>query len=155
MKIYTRTGDDGEADLIGERTKKTDDRIITIGSIDETMAAISTARMTIEDPAITEILLKIEKTMTKIMAIIAGSDKQVKEEEIKKIEDHIDTYPIKIQEFTRPKTEQSAFLDMARTTCRRAEINTHQINCEAKIRSYMNRASDLLHSLSIHLDNEE
>ncbi len=45
-KIYTRTGDEGETSLLGgERLRKDDLRIETIGCIDETNAAIGLVRV--------------------------------------------------------------------------------------------------------------
>lgn len=155
MKTYTRTGDKGETNLIGCRVPKTDMRIECIGAIDETMSAISIARMSIEDPAITQMLLKIERKLAKITAIISGDNKKIEIEEIKKLEDQIDQFPVRLQEFTRPKTEQSAFLDLARTICRRAERTVHKMELEENIRSYMNRTSDFLYSLSFYFDNLE
>ena len=46
VKIYTRTGDDGETSLLGgERVRKNELRIATIGDVDETNAAIGVVRV--------------------------------------------------------------------------------------------------------------
>ena len=46
MKIYTRTGDAGETSLLGgERVRKNELRIETIGSIDETNAVLGVVRV--------------------------------------------------------------------------------------------------------------
>ena len=45
MKIYTKTGDDGETGLFGgERVKKNDARVEAYGSVDETNALLGVAR---------------------------------------------------------------------------------------------------------------
>src|SRR5687767_9091063 len=45
MKIYTKTGDDGQTGLFGgERTLKNDARVEAYGSVDETNACLGVAR---------------------------------------------------------------------------------------------------------------
>ena len=154
MKPYTRTGDAGETNLISGRVSKTDERVICIGSIDETAAAISVARTELEDMEMTEILLKIERRLSKITGIIAGSTEKVNEEEIKKIEDWIDKYYIEKENFLRPKTEEGALLDFARAVCRRAEINAVKLRAPENVLKYMNRLSDLLFAMRIHCDEK-
>ena len=47
MKIYTKTGDDGETGLFGgERVKKNDARVDAYGSVDETNALLGVVRAT-------------------------------------------------------------------------------------------------------------
>ena len=154
MKPYTKTGDTGETNLISGRVSKTDEKIVCIGSIDETAAAISVARTELDDMEMTEILLKIEKRLSKITGMIAGSSDRVQEEEIKKIEEWIDKYYIEKEGFIRPKTEEGALLEFARTVCRRAEINVVRLGAQENILKYMNRLSDLLFAMSIHCDEK-
>jgi len=154
MKPYTRTGDAGETNLIGQRTKKTDEKIICIGSIDETAAAISMARTELEDMEMTELLVRIERKLSKIAGMIAGSSDTIQEEEIKKIEEAIDKYYIEKDKFMRPQTEEGALLSFARAVCRRAEINTIKIGAQENILKYMNRLSDLLFAMSVYYDEK-
>ncbi|HDD70544.1 MAG TPA: cob(I)yrinic acid a,c-diamide adenosyltransferase [Candidatus Woesearchaeota archaeon] len=154
MKPYTRTGDKGETSLFAQRVKKTDNRIACIGSIDETAAAISVARTELEDIEMTEILLKIERTLSKIAGIIAGSTDTLQEDDVKRIEEWTDKYYIEKQGFERPKTEAGALLDLARTICRRAEISTIKTEAQETILKYMNRLSDLLFAMRTFCDEK-
>jgi cob(I)alamin adenosyltransferase len=155
MKPYTKTGDNGETSLLNQRIKKTDNKIICIGSLDEAAAAISKARTELEHMEMTEILLKTEKKLNKIAGIIALSNEKIHEEEIKKIEENIDKYHIQKENFTRPKTEAGALLDFARTICRRAEINYLQTGTDENIMKYLNRLSDLLFVMRTYYEEKE
>ncbi len=155
MKLYTEKGDFGETCFISEKVKKSDERILCLGAIDETSAAISVARTELEDIEMTQYLLKIEKKLSKIAGIIAGKPYQVPEEEIKKIQELIDKYYTKQEGFLRPKTEEGALLNYARTVCRRAEFYVNKLEeVPEGVLKYMNRLSDLLFAMAVYSDEK-
>ncbi len=72
-KFYTQTGDDGYTGLLGEgRTLKFDQRIETIGAIDEANAAIGFARSISLAPETISTLKTAQKDLYHIMAEIAA-----------------------------------------------------------------------------------
>ncbi len=156
MKIYTGNGDFGETCLRGEKVKKSDERILCLGTIDELAAAIAVARTELEHIEMTEILLRIEKKLSKIAGIIAGRSDKIQEEEIKKIEELIDKYYIKQEGFIRPKTEEGALLNYARTVCRRTEFCINKLEeVPENILKYINRLSDLLFAMAVYCDEKQ
>src|SRR4030042_69615 len=72
-KFYTQTGDDGYTGLLGEgRAPKYNQRIETIGAIDEANAAIGLARSISLVPQTSSVLLAAQKDLYNIMAEIAA-----------------------------------------------------------------------------------
>ena len=155
MKPYTKTGDKGETNIISGRVKKTDEIIRCLGSIDELTATIGLARLNITDDEVRKILEKIENKLSKVAIAIAGGNKKITLEDVKETEEIIDKYYIETEDFIKPKKKDSAFLHLARSICRRVEVNSHRINAEDTILMYLNRLSDLLFSLATHVDKNE
>ena len=77
-KIYTRTGDDGETSLLGgERVRKDDLRIETIGSVDEINAALGVVRVEltrsgVAPEGVDAILAKAQHTLFNLGAELAA-----------------------------------------------------------------------------------
>ncbi len=160
MKIYTKTGDDGNTSLFGgERVHKNDLRINAYGTIDELNAIIG---VVISDEINDEIKIELRKIQNTLFFI--GSElatpENVKSELIKKISisdtetiekliDEFDDKLPQLKNFILPGgSKGSSNLHFARTICRRAERILVELNIKENINRnllvYLNRLSDLL-----------
>ena len=165
MSIVTKTGDLGATGLMyNRRVPKSHPQVEAYGAVDELNAALGLARATATDDFIRNHLLAIQKDLVILMGelataaedlprykkdgyslvtadMIAKLDVVVKEIEARKI-----TY----KGWATPgATLNSAALDVARTTCRRAERRVCALQDSAQapnpeIIIYLNRLSDLL-----------
>ncbi len=159
MKIYTKTGDNGETSLFGgQRVPKSHARIDAYGTVDELNSLIGIVRTA--EPA-SEIEVILERLQNELFLL--GSDlatpgdinnriDRVSGIHIRQLESDID----RLVDFLEPLTafilpggsRGAAHLHFARTVCRRAERiciscrNSESISDEAII--YLNRLSDLL-----------
>jgi len=167
-KIYTRTGDDGETSLLGgERVRKDDLRIETIGCVDETNAAIGLVRAELErrDGSVPEdvdaVLADVQHVLFNLGAELAArvgatSTNQVGDAEVGALERAIDKFeaglePLRV--FILPGGAPAAGqLHMARCICRRAERRLVELGAAEPARrelvEYLNRLSDLLFVLA-------
>jgi cob(I)alamin adenosyltransferase len=167
MKIYTKTGDDGETGLFGgERVKKNDARVDAYGSVDETNALLGVARAAGLSAALEAILERIQSQLfvlgaelatpashrprLKLPLLGAGEVTQL-EQEIDRLE--ADLPPL--QTFVLPAgSPGAAALHHARTVCRRAERAVVGVQDSAQLRGelvvYLNRLSDLLFVMARH-----
>jgi cob(I)alamin adenosyltransferase len=171
-KIYTRTGDDGTTGLAdGSRRLKDDPRLIAIGSVDETNAALGLVRLnSAGDPALDDLLARIQNELFDLGADLATpSDNiswtplRIKAHQVTALEVALDAYnePIApLTSFILPAgSPLSAHLHLARTLARRAERDTvtlaqiadEVVNPEAL--KYLNRLSDLLFVLARHAND--
>lgn len=163
MKIYTRTGDDGETGLYGGgRLLKCDPRIAAYGSIDELNAQLGWCRsvgLPAESDAVVAALqhglfaVGAELASPQARAVDAGF---INEGDVAKLEGPIDHFQEQLPElrtFVLPGgTAAAAALHVARTVCRRAERDLVQLAQAAPVRptmlQYVNRVSDLLFVLA-------
>jgi cob(I)alamin adenosyltransferase len=163
-KIYTRTGDDGSTMLgNGERIHKTDPRVRAYGTVDELSSVIGMTH-TVELPGeIGTMLTAIQNDLFDIGSDLctpiseaeqAGKEtrkNRVPEQSEKKLEDMIDLLQKDLkplQSFVLPGgSPASAWLHMARTVCRRAELEALKLSEVAATNAativYLNRLSDL------------
>jgi len=164
-RIYTRGGDQGETLLgNGSRVSKTHTRIIAFGGTDELNSVIGLARTVALPEPVDEWLKQIQNDLFDLGADLcvpedgspAESALRATPEQVLKLERWID----QINESLQPLTSfvlpggsvGSAWLHLARTTCRRVEIsvwelmNSEEINPE--VAKYLNRLSDLLFVLA-------
>lgn len=166
MKLYTRTGDEGESGLFGgKRVPKNDARLEAYGTLDELNAHIGLALCEAAAPETRECLIWLQNVL-----FTAGSDlatpftstqassriKRISPEETAKAEQLIDLIACKLPElknFILPGgTKATAEIHVARTVCRRAEraivtaAQKEEIN--EKLLIFVNRISDLLFVLS-------
>src|SRR3954465_4206523 len=75
MKIYTRTGDEGETGLFGGgRVSKTHPRVEAYGDVDELNAALGLARAVEQMPRIDEVLVPVQRDLFAIGALLATPD---------------------------------------------------------------------------------
>lgn len=158
VKIYTKTGDDGTTGLIGgKRMKKTDPRIIAYGTVDEINSTIGIVLSSALDPDVNEILTKIQNDLFVVGADLANpdlknSDNRVTNYMVEYLENQIDRLELELPPITffiLPGGSQLASqVHLARSVCRRAEINILEIAEKEQINNicqiYINRLSDLL-----------
>ena len=177
-RIYTKLGDDGSTGLLfGGRTSKADPLIKTVGSIDETVAALGQARASSTDPVLREMILHVQRDLFVVAAdLIANPNardrltpgvSQITAEMTAYVEDMIDRLvaqrPLRPVFIVPGANVVSAALDLARTIVRRAEQNlvayqlhvdaNHPVNPQARM--YLNRVSDLLYVLARQAAGDE
>ena len=165
MSIATKTGDTGETSLMyGRRVSKSDARVDAYGCIDELNAALGFARVTASDPFVTEQIYAAQKELIILMGELATSPEDLarytKDRFSLTTAAMVDRLTSVIDELEKDKllhfkdwaipgsTLASAALDVARTTCRRAERRVAMLAQETQdfnkeILRYLNRLSDL------------
>ncbi|MEX2179181.1 MAG: cob(I)yrinic acid a,c-diamide adenosyltransferase [Gemmatimonadaceae bacterium] len=167
MKIYTRTGDQGDTGLFGGgRVPKTHPRVEAYGDVDELNAAIGLARSIELMPRIDEVLVPLQRDLFAIGALLATPDRDkmkgqlekasVDERRITELEHAIDEGDRELEplrSFIIPGgTPKAAALHVARTVCRRAERRVIALMPHEEIPRivvvYLNRLSDLLFTLA-------
>jgi cob(I)alamin adenosyltransferase len=166
MSIATKTGDAGETALMyGNRVLKTDRRVEAYGTVDELNAALGLVRATTGERVVQEVVISVQKELVIVMGELAVADKDrdrylkggyevVSAAMVDRLTDVVNdlekNYHLDIKHWATPGDSlSSAALDMARTTCRRAERRVvalcdrpDYVNPET-IR-YLNRLSDVL-----------
>ncbi len=168
-KIYTRTGDDGSTGLAdGSRRPKDDVRLMAIGSVDETNAALGLVRLNAAG-ALDTLLAQMQNDLFDLGADlatpsddIAWTPIRIKAAQVTALEVALDAYNESIAPLTSfilpAGTALSAHLHLARTTARRAERDTvglarvEAVNPE--VVKYLNRLSDLLFVLARHANDD-
>ena len=165
-RIYTRTGDDGETGIgDGSRVSKLDLRIIAGGSVDELNSHLGVAFAHLEPGQTRELLEKLQQRLFDLGADItcpwdpssdedrcpriAGRHVEWIEAEIDRVNESLS--PLK--SFVLPSGNQTAaFLHVARSVCRRAELDVLRLQTEQTINPhiavFVNRLSDLLFVLA-------
>lgn len=168
MKIYTKTGDKGQTSLYDNtRVDKDSLRVESYGTIDELSSTIGLARTFINDKEIVDILLRMQRELFTVAGELATIDSEkfpnkINEENIKWLEETIDTYINKIaalNKFIIPGSNSAcASLHVARTVCRRAERRIITLNKEEAVSpiliKYVNRLSDALFALARYLETD-
>ena len=163
MKIYTKTGDEGSTGLFGGgRVGKDHPRVEAYGDVDELNAALGMARAIELMPRIDEVLVRLQRDLFSIGALLATPDLAKMHEQLAKaqidagriaeLEGAIDDCERELEPlraFILPGgTPKSAALHVARTVCRRAERRVITLQREIEIPQlvviYLNRLSDLL-----------
>ncbi|MFZ4506706.1 MAG: cob(I)yrinic acid a,c-diamide adenosyltransferase [Fimbriimonas sp.] len=159
MKIYTKTGDDGETGLLGgDRIAKNSPRIEALGDVDELNAAIGLARTHSAGSELDEILRKTQSWLFDLGAELACPPQgkfqvlSLSEREIEVLEHSIDTQTAdlpELKEFILPGgTPLAAHLHLARSVCRRAERHLWDLHAAEPLREepmrFLNRLSDWL-----------
>jgi cob(I)alamin adenosyltransferase len=165
-RIYTRGGDDGRTSLgDGARVAKFEIRVHAYGGLDEANAVIGVALLHIEDPEVRGVLNHIQNDLFDVGADLcvpgeAGDRLRITSLYTKKIEEIIDkeNAPLEpLKSFILPGgTLPSAWLHVARNTCRRAErcvtelmsLPEEKDRVNLEVLRYLNRLSDLLFVLS-------
>lgn len=167
--FYTRKGDQGYTDLLGDRVAKYDPRPETFGTIDEATSMIGLARAMALSPRTKEILVEVQRDLYLMMAELAFAPdiKQkryhVTEAQVLRIEGETDRLSEDVQlppHFVLPgDTVAGGALDVARTVVRRAERLAVRLAHDGvvdneQILAYLNRLSSLLFILARFEDHE-
>ncbi len=157
MKIYTKTGDDGNTGLQGNfRISKSHPRIIAYGTVDEANAALGIVLANTLDDDIAQVLTDIQNDLFLVGADLSNSNlndvkNRVSLDMIEKLEKHIDRFESDLPALTNfilpGGSPEAAQLHYARTVVRRAETLVVQLSERDEINSncirYLNRLSDL------------
>lgn len=162
MKIYTRTGDDGQTSLFGgRRVSKSHPRVEAYGAVDELNSALGLAIAWCDDDPLRHRLLGMQSRLFDIGADLATPEggaagawvPRVEESWVAALEVEIDEMAEQLpalRHFILPGgTPTAAALHVARTACRRAERRM-TVAAEAgedlgpHVLAYMNRVSDWL-----------
>ena len=176
MSIATRTGDTGVTGLMfNRRVSKCHPRVEAYGSVDELNAAIGMARATAEQEFVRGRLLTIQRDLVILMGELAtlvedlaryvkDGFKLVTPEMTARLDElvkFIESQSISFKGWATPgATVNAAALDVARTTCRRAERRvcalqeTKQLE-NPEIIIYLNRLSDALWLLARWVETQQ
>lgn len=167
MRIYTRTGDEGDTALFGGgRVGKNHPRVEAYGDVDELNAVLGMARAVEMMPRIDEVLVPVQRDLFAIGALLATPDHdkmreqlvkaRIDEQRIEELERAIDAAEAELEplrSFIIPGgTPKAAALHVARTVCRRAERDvvtlSHAEAINPQVIIYLNRLSDFLFVLA-------
>ena len=162
MKIYTKTGDEGKTSLFdNSRVWKSDERILSYGTIDELNSILGIAISLDLDSEIKKILVKIQNDLFIVGSDLANPDMsntkiRTTEDMVEFLEDKIDTLEVELPDlvsFILPGgTLSSSILHLSRTVSRRSETHVVALSQKEEINKiscvYLNRLSDLLFILA-------
>jgi cob(I)alamin adenosyltransferase len=161
VKIYTRTGDDGQTSLFDQtRVSKADPRVDAYGEVDELNACLGAARAAVGPGDLSDLLEALQKELFAVGARLADPSARIAARvekavvtsgAIRGLEEAIDRLDAELpplRRFILPGgTGAGALLHLARTVCRRAERRVVALGpdaVEAEVLVYLNRLSDLL-----------
>ena len=166
MKIYTKTGDQGQTGLIGgTRVPKDHVRVAAYGDIDELNAAIGLAKSHTRDARLSALLGEIQRDLLAIGAQLADPTARIGTKKakaaitaarIQRLEKAIDNREAALPPLTSFILPGGAplggSLHLARTICRRAERAIVTLArgeaVDARVLAYVNRLADLLFVLA-------
>jgi cob(I)alamin adenosyltransferase len=167
MKIYTRSGDQGDTGLFGGgRVPKDDPRVSAYGDVDELNSAIGVARVAPPAGEFDVLLEAVQRDLFAIGGQLATPDPErvaralekaaLSAERVGELERAIDAADEELaplKSFVLPAgTPKAAALHLARTVCRRAERSVVRLARGAEVHPlfivYLNRLSDLLFTLA-------
>jgi cob(I)alamin adenosyltransferase len=167
MKIYTRTGDQGDTGLFGGgRVPKHHPRVSAYGDVDELNSLLGVARAASPTELFDPLLESIQRDLFSIGGQLAASDPapvgralakadlpEDRVAEFERIMDQADQELPPLRAFVLPAgTAKAAALHQARTVCRRAERSVVHLAHESRVPTffivYLNRLSDLLFTLA-------
>lgn len=171
MKVYTKTGDDGQTSLLSkQRVGKDHIRVHAYGTVDEANAAMGLARSYMSDKSwASDIIYGLQRDLIQLNADLAtegaveGNLPRITDGHVKKLEETIDL----LEEWRIPQayfitpgaTTSSSALDLARTIVRRAERFVVEISRTAivpqSVALYLNRLSDLLFVLARCVEQQD
>ena len=167
MRIYTRTGDQGETGLFGGgRVPKSHPRVAAYGDVDELNSAIGVVRATDPREFADALLESVQRDLFAIGGHLATPDPtkvaqalakaELSHERIGELETAIDEATDAVPPLTAfilpAGSSKAAALHLARTVCRRAERSIVRLSQESPVPDlfleYLNRLSDLLFTLA-------
>jgi len=168
LAIYTKTGDQGQTGLLGnKRVRKDDLRVEIYGTVDEANSALGLASNLCQVSLLKEISREIQTKLLAVGAELADvSEKGLvtpcSDYDVEKLEKYID----QLEELKPPQkslilpggTSAAGAFDLARTIIRRAERRLITFAAENEVNpcliKYLNRLSDLLFVMA-RLDEHE
>jgi cob(I)alamin adenosyltransferase len=163
MKLYTRTGDDGETGLIGGRRVSKDDlRVTCYGQVDELNAAVGLAVASCSHADWIETLRSVQSDLFILGAQLATEEGRqpahaIGAERVTRLEPVMDAVMAELRplkNFVLPGgCELAARFHMARTVCRRAERDVVSLvrngGADKQAVAYLNRLGDLLFAYAL------
>jgi cob(I)alamin adenosyltransferase len=165
MKIYTKTGDEGQTSLFDQtRVSKADARVDAYGEVDELNACLGAARAAGLGPDLSAAIEAIQEELFAVGARLADPSSRIAGRvtkaaivagDILRLEQMIDRLEGELpplRRFILPGgSPQGAWLHLARTVCRRAERRVVGLGVgpgaeavDPLVVIYLNRLSDLL-----------
>ena len=165
MSIATKTGDGGTTGLMyGHRVPKNHPRVEACGTIDELNAALGLARATATEKFVSENLFWIQKSLVDVMGEVGVLTEDLPRyakggftlvtpaltAKLDALVEEIEAQNVSFKGWATPgATIHSATLDVARSTCRRAERRVFDLQAAGELKNpevliFMNRLSDLL-----------
>ena len=161
VKIYTRTGDEGDTGLFdGTRVPKSDPRVAAYGDVDELNAWLGLVRASTDDDGLRTMLEQIQRDLFGVGSRLADPARRIAErvtkavvtsEDVARLEAWIDRLDSELPPLRRfilaGGSPTGAALHVARTVCRRAERAMVALGGDAlepELLVYINRLSDLL-----------
>ncbi|MDF9415679.1 cob(I)yrinic acid a,c-diamide adenosyltransferase [Bacillus altitudinis] len=161
MKLYTKTGDQGQTGLIGGRADKDDARVEAYGTLDEANSLIGLAHANLRQHGelfqdILSELMVIQHELFDcggdLAAVKPPKEGKLKEDSVTVLEERMDVYveeAAPLTKFILPGGQEgAALLHVARTVVRRAERHivtlAKQEEIPAVTLTYVNRLSDYL-----------
>jgi cob(I)alamin adenosyltransferase len=171
MKIYTKTGDQGDTGLFGgPRVAKDDPRIASYGTVDELNSVLGVVRAVGVPEQMDSLLERIQNELFSLGAQLATPDPTAHQTvligaaQIAALEEAIDRYEgilPALRQFILPGgCPAAAYLHLARTVCRRAERGLVTLMRQSSqplsgdLLVYLNRLSDLLFVLARTANHE-
>lgn len=171
MKIYTRTGDEGDTGLFaGGRVPKDDVRVEAYGAVDELNSVLGLAIAALDAAGGDERVARLRRVQGDLLSLGAHLATPAPEDggrptdhlpplpseriaEMERWMDEAETELEPLREFILPGgTEAAARLHLSRTVCRRAERRVVSLartaHLDAAVVRYLNRLSDLLFTLA-------
>ena len=167
MKIYTRTGDDGDTGLFGGgRVSKDHPRVAAYGEVDELNSVLGVVRSTPPVDFFDALFESVQRDLFSIGGQLAAPNPGVvskaltkaalpadRVSEFERLIDEAENELPPLRAFVLPAgTPKAAALHLARTVCRRAERSVVQLardnDVPAIFIAYLNRLSDLLFTLA-------
>jgi cob(I)alamin adenosyltransferase len=158
MKVYTKTGDEGETSLLsGGRVRKDDLRIEAYGTVDELNAVLGLLLTEDLPESVSAPVLQCQRSLFAIGAALADPEARVEHSNaawdptpIEQWIDAMDSELESLRAFILPGGCRAAALShVARTVCRRAErrvlaLSDRDGGLPEGVVSYLNRMSDAL-----------
>jgi cob(I)alamin adenosyltransferase len=158
MKIYTKTGDDGNTGLQGDfRISKSHPRIMAYGTVDEANAAIGVVLTNTLDDDISQLLNQIQNELFLLGSDLSNQNlndlkNRISLEMVENLEVFIDRFETELPPITNfilpGGNVAAAQIHQVRTIVRRAETLVVKLSDKNEINSnsikYLNRLSDLM-----------
>jgi len=158
MKIYTKTGDDGNTGLQGDfRISKSHSRIMAYGTVDEANAAIGIVLTNTLDDDIRQVLTQIQNELFLLGSDLSNQNlndlkNRISLDRVEKLEGFIDKFELELSPITNfilpGGNVAAAQIHQVRTIVRRAETLVVKLSDKNEINSncikYLNRLSDLM-----------